>query len=476
MPPAEFTSDGLTWAWLYIAAEWLIRLLMIPVLVAHRRPNVALAWLALVLFHPLIGLFLYLLIGAVRFEPGHGQRYAAIRARLREEPHPAAPLVEVDERHRDLLRLSESLNLLPPTTGNDVTLIGEHNEFLTGLIADIDAARHEVCLLYYIFWDDRTGRAIGEALARATARGVRCRLLADAIGSRGFFRTLAPSLRQRGIDARAALPVRPWRALLVRTDLRNHRKLAVIDGRTAWVGSHNACDPDYGNNPRGPWIDLTARITGPAAPQLRRVFAEDWYAETAEILGPAPTPDSPGRAVIQIFRSGPAGEREALEPFLIGAMHEAERRIVITSPYLIPTQPLLLELRVAVLRGVRVDLIVPERSNHPIVHAAGRAYFDDLLDAGVNVWLHRPGLLHSKTMLVDDAFALVGTANFDVRSIALNFELNLLLFTPDAVAALAAHHERYLASAVRLDRDQWRARPRARRLLEDTARLFGPLL
>jgi cardiolipin synthase len=167
---------------------------------------------------------------------------------------------------------------------------------------------------------------------------------------------------------------------------------------------------------------------------------------------------------------------DTLEPFLVGAMHEAEEGIVITSPYLIPTQPLLLELRVAVLRGVRVDLLVPQRSNHPVVHAAGRAFFDELLDAGVHVHLHSPGLLHSKTMMVDDSFAMVGTANFDVRSIALNFELNLLIFGAPAVAALAARHDEYLAQSRTLDRVQWRQRRWPRRLGEDAARLFSPLL
>jgi cardiolipin synthase A/B len=482
------SAQPTSWAWLYVAAEWLIRIGMIAVVLGKRRPNVALAWLALVVFQPIVALVLYLLIGAIRVDPAYARRYAELRAR--ERPVLDRGLDLVAPQFRDFVRLSESLNLLPPTAGNDVDLEGDHDRFIDRLIADIDGAKFDVRMLYYIYWDDQSGRRVSEALKRATARGVTCRLLIDAAGSRSFLGTAASGLRAAGVDVRPALVVRPWRAFLVRADLRNHRKLAVIDGRIAWTGSHNVCDADYGGNRCGPWIDLSARIVGPAVGQLSGVFAEDWYAETGEmpsepfepgVQDESETEGAPangmGRdAVIQIFRSGPTGPGDALEPFLIGALHEAERRVVITSPYLVPTQPLLLELRVAVLRGVRVDLIVPERSNHPVVHAAGRAFFDELLAAGVRVHLHRPGLLHSKTMLVDDSFALVGSANFDVRSIALNFELNLIIFGPRAMADLERQQGVYLERSRRLDPAEWKNRSRARKLGEDLARLFSPLL
>lgn len=469
---------GLTWAHTYVMAEWVVRIgLVALVLIKKRKPNVALAWLALALFEPLVGLFLYLLIGTIRIDPGHARRYAEIRARIKPPAHRAGEEL-VPPRNRDFIRLSEVLNLLAPTPGNSIDLEGDHDAFIRRLIADIDAAQREVRLLYYIYWDDPTGRAVSDALTRAAARGVTCRLLVDASGSKGFLRTLAPRLR--GVDVRAALVVRPWRAFFVRADLRNHRKLAVIDNAVAWTGSHNICDASYGGSPYGPWVDLSARITGPSVGQLSGVFAEDWFAETSEMLV-EPLPESPtsagqGDGVIQIFRSGPAGMADTLEPFLVGALHEAERRVIITSPYLIPTEPLLLELRVAVLRGVRVDLIVPARANHPVVHAAGRGFFDELLSAGVHVHLHAPGLLHAKTMLVDDAFALVGTANLDVRSIALNFELNLLVFSPTAVSALLRQQTEYLSRSRELSLEQWRARPAALKLWEDAARLFSPLL
>src|SRR5262245_19857431 len=178
------------WAWAYVAAEWLVRIGMIVVVLGKRRPNVALAWLAVVVFHPLVGLVLYLLIGTVRVEGGHLRRYRELRGKGPHAPGDGKAAAAVDPRHRDLLRLSESLNLLPPSAGNGVRLVGEHGAFLDGLVADIDGARREVSLLYYILWDDATGRRIGGALERAAARGVKCRVLTDAAGSRPMFRTL----------------------------------------------------------------------------------------------------------------------------------------------------------------------------------------------------------------------------------------------------------------------------------------------
>ncbi|HLO41775.1 MAG TPA: cardiolipin synthase [Phycisphaerales bacterium] len=477
-------GDWISWVGLYVAATWTLQIWMIITVLRNRRHNVALAWLAVILFHPLIGAVTYLILGRVRIDPVHAGRYERLRA---ERAATAVCKVEVpvSPRLQDMVRLSSSLGMLPPTVGNSVTLADEHEAFVAGLIRDIDAASQRVWLLYFILWDDATGNRIAQALMRAAARGVSCKVLADAAGSRSFLRTGAPRLRAAGVEVRAALPVNLLRMLVVRADLRNHRKLAIIDDTVAWTGSHNACDADYGGSPHGPWLDITARISGPAVGQYAGIFAEDWYAETGQDLTPATPAIAPldgraqggdGSASVQIVRSGPAGLTDKLEPFFVGAMQEAEKRIVITAPYLVPTHALVLELRVAVLRGVRVDLIVPERGNHPVVEAAGRACYDELLEAGVFVHLHGPGLLHSKTMLVDDSFAMIGTANFDIRSLALNFELNTLIFDPATVERLAAIHDGYLHRARHLTAEDWKRRGSLTRLAENVARLFSPLL
>lgn len=527
--------------WVLAALNWALRLVLVLVVIHKRRPNVALAWVVIVLFQPVAGGILFLLIGRIRIDATTTRRYASLAARSSALAVRRGS-VDVPERFADLVRLSESLNLHHPTSGNRVGLVGSHAGFVGGLVEDIDRASVSVSVLYYIFLDDQVGRRVADALARAAGRGVRCRLLVDAVGSRSILSARAGSLRAAGVEVRAALPVRPWRALLVRTDIRNHRKLAVIDGRVAWAGSHNMCEDHYGHSRYGPWIDLTARLEGPAVVQLAQVFEEDWYAQTEEAaehevplsevdpevvpeVGSEVVPEAgslarsesgtgaatesgtstgsgpgsgagyasgsaagpaehagagrageAGRAVVQVFRSGPTGFPDSLEPLLIAAMHEAEERIVLTAPYFVPTSAILLALRIAVLRGVRVDVIVPARSNHPLVQAAGRASFEEVLESGVNIHLHSPGLLHSKTMLVDDSFALIGTANFDVRSIALNFELKLLIFDHETVRTLVSVHEQYLRASVPVCLDAWARRGRARRLGENLARLFTPLL
>lgn len=473
---------GFSWATAYLVAVWVLRLFMVVVVLRTRRANVALAWLAVVLFDPALGAILYLLIGRVRIDPAMAERYEQLR-HASPPPRFDTASLPVNDSLKDLVRLTEGLGCVPPTVGNSIELASTHQDFVNRIVRDIDSAQRTVRLMYYIFWGDATGQRVGAALLAAARRGVDCKVLADAAGSEILFEAYAHDLRAGGVDVRAMLPVRWSRVLRVRADLRNHRKLAVIDDQVSWTGSHNMCDPDYGGSKYGPWIDLSARIKGPCSVQLARVFAEDWYAENGErgelervdALAP-PAPELGGSAMVQTVRSGPAGLTDNLEPLLVGAMHEAEKRIIITAPYLVPTASLVLHLRVAVLRGVRVDIIVPDRSNHPIVHAAGRASFDELLEAGVHVHLHAPGLLHSKTMLVDDAFALIGTANFDVRSLSLNFELNTVVFDKATVEELGAIHESYLASSRQVSLDEWRTRGTLRRIGEGVARLFSPLL
>jgi cardiolipin synthase A/B len=469
---------------LYIAAEWIIRIVMIPVVIRKRRPAAAMAWLAIIFFIPLIGFIAYLLIGEVRLGKKRFQRHA----RLREEVEQRAPAVcpddsdaapDVPPQHDDLARLARTMGHFAPVGGNAVELMPHTEEKIDRLVADIDAAQHHVHMVYYIFRPDGTGSRVAEALIRAAGRGVVCRVLADASGSKALFGALAGRMRAAGVDIRPALPVNPFRLALSRMDLRNHRKLAVVDQAVAHTGSQNIVDADYGQKRYGAWQDLSIRLRGPAVAQLQTVFLEDWYAETGVCLDEPQLlaiPAAEGKTTVQTIPSGPAYPVESFEPLMVAALHEAERRIVMTSPYFVPTESLILALRIAVLRGIEVDVVVPERSNHRLAHAAACAYFDDMLAAGVRLHLHRRGLLHAKTLTVDDSLALIGSANLDIRSFQINFELNLLLFGAQVVAQLRRQQGVYIAQSRPLDADAWHARSRPRRLAENTARLFSPLL
>lgn len=469
-------------AWLYLGSEWLIRISMIPVVLRRRRPEAAMAWLTTIFFLPWVGLAAYLIFGQQRL----GRRQAAEMreavkavARLRRTraagEGPARGGIPV--RHRDLIALAESVGGMPVRKGNCVEMIARSEEVVTRLIADIDGARRHVHIDMYIFAEDETGRRVGDALARASERGVRCRLLVDAHGSRTFLSASARSLRRAGVDVQPQLAVSPLRLLLARIDVRNHRKLAVIDGQIGYVGSKNIVNPDYGSGKYGPWRDLMLRVRGPSVQQLQVVFLEDWYAERHEVLEDGdlfPEPETGGSVAIQIVPSGAAFETDALEDLIVASIHEAEKRIVITTPYFVPGETAMAALRIAVRRGLRVDLVVPERANHPVVCAAAWSYLRELSAAGANVMLHQQGLLHAKTITVDDSLAVIGSSNFDIRSFDLNLELNLMLFGNDVVSAALEHQEQYIAESRPFPADD---RPtRLRRLAENASRLLSPLL
>lgn len=478
----------MTWSWWFIygVVEWLIRLGMVPVILRRRFvPATSLAWLSVIFFLPIVGLVVYLLIGSGRLSRRRVRLHRDVVARTRTEsrmagqrPHRVRP--QTDPTQQPMILQAERIGGMSILGGNNVELLADHDQTMGRLIEDIDGARHHVHLLFYIFAQDEVGRRVRDALVRAAGRGVQCRVLADATGSRSFFgrRGLAHDLRRRGVHTCPMLPVRLLRRL-ERLDLRNHRKLAVIDGAAAYAGSHNLVRADYGHRRAGKWIDLSARFTGPIVNQLQIVFLEDWKFETDEDLdGPAYLPRlaPTGATVAQVVPTGPSKETESLLRVAVVAMNVARRRIVISTPYLVPDEPTSLGLRMAAERGVQVDLVVPQRSDHPLVNAAGRAYFEPLLEAGVHIHLHQPGMLHAKTMTVDDSFALLGSSNLDIRSFYLNFELNVLLYGPQITRELRFAQTRYISESIEVDLHQWRRRPVLARYLTSAAALLSPLL
>lgn len=473
--------------WLYLSLEWLIRLAMLPVVTRRRRTSSAVAWLAVIFFLPVVGLVLYLIFGGRRLGRGsarsHAQateRIAALRPRFEARPDVRDPVIR---SHRaDLAHLAFEAGRMRPLGGNEASFIGDTQILLDRLVEDIDAARHHVHLLYYIFRDDDSGRRVSEALTRAVARGVQARLLVDAVGSRPMLGSLAPHLRKAGVLVRPTLPASILRAALQRIDLRNHRKIAVIDARTAYSGSQNIADADYGHKRLGAWEDLSVRLTGPAVLQLQEVFLHDWYFTTGEVLDdPAylrehDDSELAGDLVVQTVPSGPDYPDDAFLMFTLAAIQEAHERISITSPYFIPDESVVLALRVAAMRDLKVDVIVPARTDNALVNAAARSYYADLLEAGVRIHLHQRGLLHAKSMTVDDDLAVIGSANLDMRSFHLNFEVTQVFYGVSAAEKLQIEHARYVSESVPLLADQWRNRPRAVQIADNIARLFSPLL
>jgi cardiolipin synthase A/B len=307
---------------------------------------------------------------------------------------------------------------------------------------------------------------------------VECRVLVDAVGTRPWRRGTMRLLAKTGADWRFALPVNLFRMMLRRLDLRNHRKLAVIDGRVAYTGSQNIVDEGYGHRDLA-WRDLMVRLEGPIVGQLQLVFVEDWFFETREFLDGAeyfPISKQVGHIPIQTLPSGPSYPTQNYQRMVVAAVHAAQREVVVTTPYFVPDEVLLQAVEVAELRGVEVKIVVPERSDQIIVGAASRSYYENLIALGVDVYLYQDGLVHAKTLSVDDSMTFLGTSNLDVRSFALNFEINLVFYGAQETAIFRLVQQAYMARSRLLTAEEWSKRPRSVALFQNVTRLLSPVL
>jgi cardiolipin synthase len=471
----------------YEISSLLIRLFMLCYIPQKHTPSTATAWLLTIYFWPWPGFLLYSLFGSTSLPQERIDRHETLLRSLDDDKRLFRRIFD-DEAHwlpDDLVRFGElgkKLGDMCITRGNDFLLIDREKEFIRLLTEDVESARSSVHLLFYIFVRDTMTEPLFRALEEAAARGVKCRVLVDALGAKAFLKRDAQRLRDAGVRVEKALPPRLLRRTptTARYDLRNHRKIAVIDGRIGYTGSHNVTEPSYGGKAKGLlWRDLTLRLVGPVVLQLQGVFMEDWFVETRETLlsdEAFPAPEFVGDAVVQTVPSGPSYPWQNYQRLVVSALHGAKKRVVITTPYLIPDDELLHALETAVLGGVRIQLVIPEKSDQFLVGNAAKAYFDALLEAGLEIYLFHDGILHSKTMTVDQDLAFLGTSNFDIRSFALNFELNLVLYGRGETEAIRKAQDGYIASSRRLTSDAWKERSRAVRVLHGVTKLFSPLL
>lgn len=471
-----------TISYLYLIGEWIIRLILIPFIAWRLRPPVALAWIAVISFQPFLGIVGYSLFGDPRLPRKRIAEHARRRKRLQLDIWPMIKnyCVEPPEAEQDASThlLSVQLGEMPAVRGNSFTLLNDTQEVIERLIEDIDRADCTLHMLFYIWRDDETGQRVTDAVLRARQRGVTCRLLLDAVGSRSFLKNQMARLRAAGVDVHIVLPVNLFRRRFHRIDMRNHRKLVVIDGRLAYTGSQNIVDADYGTK-KLVWYDLMMRLQGPIVTQLQSMFMTDWYAETDEKLNPIecfPTPQESGSYILELIPSGPTYRTENLHRLIVAKIYEARQQVMITTPYFIPDDSLLQAIEVARLRGVRIILVLPEHSDQILVSTAQRSYYEQLLEYGAEVYLFQPGLLHSKTLTIDDRFALVGTSNMDVRSFKLNLEMNLILFDPEPIRIVQQQQEAYLTQSRRLYAAEWSKRGMLHEAREAVARLLAPLL
>jgi cardiolipin synthase len=455
---------------------FLLAIFLIARLMSEKRqPGNTLAWLLGIVLVPYVGVPLYLLLGGRKL-----RRLVARKSRLAPVPSRETEITAAVARGpvANALVLAGACR---PVGGNAVRLLTDGEQAYAELERRICEARHTIHLMTFILGRDDTGRRIVELLAQRARSGVKVRLLLDAVGCMFSSRGFVDPVRRAGGEVHRFMPVLPlqWRGS---ANLRNHRKIAVFDHRSAILGGHNIAREYMGTGPSAErWRDFGAVIEGPAVELLNEVFLADWcYAsnQSIDILhqsgGPAEI-DACGTCDLQVVASGPDVAGDPLYEGIISFIQEAKRRIWIITPYFIPDEVIFRSLLVKARTGHEIKLVVPARSNHPITDRARRYYLRELHAAGVEVLLYQPGMMHSKGMIVDDRVGLLGSANFDMRSLFVNFEIGVFVYSEPEVAAMRAWAEELMAQSAPLP-----VEPKRRRLLgnvaEDLSRLFAPML
>ncbi len=485
MSAAELIALGLGYSHFVVVVAVSLR-----VIVKRRPPGVSLAWLILVFVLPYAGAILYLLMGERTLGRRRARRAEALLQPFQEwltHIASATPAVLEDGAvaWEKLRRLVEGSVRMPALGGNELRLIAGADATLLAIIEEIERATRTCDLEFYIWHPGGLADEVARALIRAEARGVRCRVLVDSVGSAAFLRSgLAMEMRRGGIEIVEALPVSLLRSLFVRVDLRLHRKIVVIDGAVAFTGSLNMVDPRFFKQGVGvgEWVDAMVRINGPAVKLLELVFVWDWLIETGETLeglipeSAADLPATTGQAVAQVLPSGPGYEGDAIYQLLLTAIYASRHELIMTTPYFVPDEAMIGALQAAARRGVAVTLIVPERVDSVLVRYASRAYNDDLLSAGVRILRFRGGLLHTKSVVIDGETTLFGTVNLDIRSLRLNFEVTMIAYDTQFGQAVRELQLGYASQSEAIDLQRWRQRRRSTRFLENAAQLVSPLL
>lgn len=451
---------------------------------AHRSPESRVAWLAVIFALPGVGVLAYILLG----ETNIGRRRAERIHRLTEGlPRPETlsgwPVVEPGERIRPLFQVGQSISGYAPVTGNKAALMESSDAAIDRMVADVDAATRHVHLVFYIWLTDANGMKMVQALKRAAARGVAVRAMVDDLGSRYMVRSRAwADMRASGVQVARALPIgNPiMRALGGRIDLRNHRKILVIDNEITYCGSQNCADPDYSPKPRfAPWVDVMVRFEGPVARQNQHLFATDWMAnvdeDISDVLNEPLAPVGKGLTA-QVIGTGPTVRSFAMPDTFVSCMYAAHRRLVITTPYYVPNAMVQSAIVGAARRGVETTLILPKKNDHYAVGVTARSYYADLLQAGVKLYEYRLGLLHTKALIVDDDVTLIGSANLDRRSFDLNYENNILFQDAALTAAMLERQMSYIADSDEITLPQVQIWPISTRLWNNALAVIGPLL
>ena len=461
-----------------------LKIVALGVVPKNRRPSSGMAWLLLILVLPVFGWVIFLVLGRTKLGRRRNEQQAEVNALVAERTA-HVPTLEDDYPGpayvRSVATLNRNLGAQPVMPGNRIDLFPVYAESIAAMTTEIDKASIWVHVEFYITaWDDVTG-PFYEALVRAVDRGVKVRLLFDHLGSKGIpgYKEFTARLDASGIEWHPMLPIAPFKR---RPDLRNHRKILVIDGMVAFAGSQNLIEPGY-NKPANhklgrEWVELVARVEGPTVSALNLLFCTDWYSETevklTDELGTVPAPA--GEIEGQVIPSGPGFSTENnLRAFTL-LLYSAQRRLSITSPYFVPDESLLYAITTAAQRGVEVELFVSEAGDQFMVYHAQCSYYEALLRAGVRIYMYpAPAILHSKFFSVDDDVAVLGSSNMDMRSFGLNYEVSLMLLGPEVVAEMRKVEDHYRSISKELLLEDWLTRSRGAAYWDNVMRLTAAL-
>lgn len=459
-------------------------------LVKKQAVSATLSWLMIIYLVPVIGVIAYLVFGEIKLGTKRANAFKTLHPKYSEwltHLSQQSSLVSVPKnlQYRPLFDLNYQRLGIPCIKGNELHILDKPESIIHSIIKDIQQAQYSINMVFYIWSNKGMVEEVSQALSDAKQRGVEIRILLDSVGSRPFLKSkVCRDLRKQGIEIVETLYVNLFRMFFSRIDLRQHRKIIVIDNQISYTGSMNMVDPAFfkQDSKVGNWVDIMVRVNGAASAVLNSLHAWDWEIETGVEL-PLFLPNCPLVPIddydthsVQVIATGPAFPDDLAPQTLALAIYAARESIVITSPYFVPSHSIAEALRIAALRGVEVSIILPKKNDSLMVGWASRIFFDDLLAAGVKIYEFKAGLLHTKSVLIDNRLALVGTMNMDLRSFFLNFELALAVEDLTFANEVSILHESYIANSDRLDREKWLSRPFYNRIIERLFFLFSPLL
>lgn len=472
----------------------------------NRRPTTAVAWLLAISLIPYVGLLLFLFFGTNRLPPFRRKRQAEFDKIIRhatDEVQNSLGLTPVPEQYQPISTLAHELTSIPHLPGNRIQIHDAYNGTIDEMTAEVDRAHSYVHVTFYAMGYDAITEGFFDALERAVKRGVRVRVLYDQVGSFRYpgYAKLKKRLNEIGCDWHRLYSIWPWEGGWQRVDLRNHRKLLVVDGRVAWMGSQNLIARDYHRKPTRKfgslqWQDLMVRLSGPMALGIDAVFRSDWYVETGELADDGDDPtlqdyahhyeqdlaasETEGmdtsvdytRYDCQLVPSGPGYEHENNLRIFTQLLYMARKRVVIASPYFAPDDSMRYAITTAVQRGVEIHLHVSEHGDQFFTQHAQQSYYEELLRAGVRIWLYRtPYILHAKHMTVDDEVTILGSSNMDMRSFTLNAEVMLIVYGQDFARRFEWVEHSYRVNSRELTLDEWMSRSRLAFAIDDLCRL-----